>query len=274
MRVRISHRTTYTYASPARSIIQILRLTPRSNGCQRVFDWRIDVDLDCRLAASQDAFGNVVHTYSGEGPISAMTISVDGEVETFDTSGVVSGGVERFPPELYLRDTALTQADANMRAFVIAAVTGCEKPLERLHALMTALNTRMTFDTDPTNSGTTATEAFTLGRGVCQDFAHIFIACARHLEIPARYVSGYFLRTDGVLLQDAGHAWAEAWIEGLGWTGFDAANCISPHEQHVRIAIGLDYLGAAPIRGSRGGGGDEKLDVTVHISQSQHQSQT
>ena len=273
MRVRIAHRTTYAYATPARSIIQALRLTPRSHDSQRVFDWRIDLNVDCRLAPGEDAFGNIVHTFSAEGPLSSVTISVDGEVETFDAAGVVRGCVDRFPPELYLRDTPLTAADSSIRDFAMAAAASQTAPLDRLHALMASIFERMTFDADPTNSGTTAGEAFALGRGVCQDFAHIFIACARQVGIPARYVSGYFLRTDGVLNQDAGHAWAEAWIAEIGWVGFDCANGVCPHEQHIRIACGLDYLGAAPVRGSRNGGGDETLEVAVRVTEAQHQSQ-
>ena len=95
---------------------------------------------------------------------------------------------------------------------------------------MTALNREMTFDTDPTVATTTAAEAFALRRGVCQDLTHIFIAAARRLGIPARYVGGHFYRVDGVTEQDAGHAWAEAFVEDLGWVGFDPTNGICTTE--------------------------------------------
>ena len=85
---------------------------------------------------------------------------------------------------------------------------------------------------------------------MCQDFTHIFIAAARSLGIPARYVGGYFHRDDGVIEQDAGHAWAEAFVPELGWVGFDPANGICATDAHVRVAVGLDYLGAAPVRGT------------------------
>ena len=115
-----------------------------------------------------------------------------------------------------------------------------------LHGLMTALNREIAFDTDPTHSATTAAEAFALRRGVCQDLTHIFIAAARQLGIPARYVGGHFCRDDGVTAQDAGHAWAEAYIEHLGWVGFDPTNGIGTTEAHVRVAIGsrLPWRGA------------------------------
>ncbi len=114
-------------------------------------------------------------------------------------------------------------------------------------------------------------------RGVCQAYAHIFIACARSGGVPARFVSGHFLRSDGMANQPAGHAWAEAFVPGLGWIGFDPANGICTTDAHARVAIGLDYLGAAPVRGTRYGGGTETLSVAVKVDQAggrQGQSQS
>ncbi len=102
---------------------------------------------------------------------------------------------------------------------------------------------------------------------MCQDYAHIFIACARSGGIPARFVAGHFLRSDGMVNQQAGHAWAEAFVPDLGWVGFDPANAICTTDAHARVAIGLDYLGAAPVRGTRYGGGMETLTVAVKVDQ-------
>jgi transglutaminase-like putative cysteine protease len=93
------------------------------------------------------------------------------------------------------------------------------------------------------------------------------IAAARHLGVPARYVGGYLFREDGVSKQEAGHAWAEALVDQLGWVGFDPANNMSPTDAYVRMAAGLDYLGAAPVRGTRYGGAGETLSVRVTVSQ-------
>jgi transglutaminase-like putative cysteine protease len=109
---------------------------------------------------------------------------------------------------------------------------------------------------------------------VCQDLTHIFIAAARSLAIPARYIGGHFHRSDGVTAQEAGHAWAELFVPDLGWVAFDATNGICATDAHVRVAVGLDYLGAAPVRGSRQGGGGESLDVVVQVNQAQRQSQS
>lgn len=272
MRIRIAHETIYSYAVPAHAVIQTLRLTPRNYEGQHVATWRIDVDQDCRLDAHEDAFGNITHTFSCTGPVQTLTVRVDGLVETSDTAGVVRGAIERFPPGLYLRGTDLTTADGDIRAYAEARHHPADR-LSTLHALLDDLARDITFDKDPTHSATTAAEAFALKRGVCQDFAHIFIAAARHLNIPARYVGGYFLHADGTVDQEAGHAWAEAHVEGLGWVGFDAANGLCPTEQHIRIACGLDYLNAAPIRGSRHGGDGEFLTVKVVVDQASRQVQ-
>ena len=264
MRLRILHETAYTYETPATRAIQILRLTPRGHDGQFVINWRIDVDHDCRLQAATDPFGNRVHNFTVEGPLEGLVITAEGEVETTDTHGVITGQVERFPPAVFLRDTPLTTADQAIRALANdTAANASTDRLTLLHDLMAAIRKQMRFETVGTNTATSAGDAFALGEGVCQDFAHIFIAAARHLEIPARYVGGYMFRVDENNDQTAGHAWAEALIDDLGWVGFDPTNGICPTDAHIRVAVGLDYLGASPVRGTRYGGTDETMDVKV-----------
>ena len=117
-----------------------------------------------------------------------------------------------------------------------------------------------------THVHTSAAEALKDGEGVCQDHAHIFISAARVMGLPARYVNGYFL-TDSDEPAEAHHAWAEVWMGGLGWLGFDPANRLCPTDRYVRLACGLDSASAAPIRGTRRGGVEEALDVTVEVQQ-------
>jgi transglutaminase-like putative cysteine protease len=275
MRIRISHATTYRYDASPTGVTQLLRLTPRNFDGQYVANWRIELSQDCRLHQHEDAFGNITHSFTAEGPFGELRIAVEGEVDTADTQGVVTGTVERFPPSLFLRETPLTEPSETIKelaATTKAAADGGD--LSFLHALLAAVGSEMTFDTDPTQTSTTAAEAFALKRGVCQDLAHVFISAARAAGIPARYVGGHFYRADGVTAQQAGHAWAEAYVDGLGWVGFDPANGISPTEAHVRIAVGLDYLGAAPVRGTRYGGSGESMQVDVHVDQAQRQTQS
>jgi len=274
MRIRVSHLTTYSYTTPAKSMIQMLRLTPRNHDGQYVVDWRIDVSADCRLAQQQDAFGNITHAFTVDGPLSELQVLVEGEVETRDTGGIIHGALERFPPSLFLRDTDLTEADQAIRDYAAEVHhAGNADTLSVLHRLLVRLHRDITFDTDPTHPATTAAQAFTLKRGVCQDLTHIFISASRSLGIPARYIGGHFHRADGVTSQEAGHAWAEAHVPELGWVAFDPTNGISGTDAHVRVAVGLDYLGASPVRGTRIGGTDETLDVSVHVTQSAIQSQ-
>src|SRR5664279_2863141 len=101
MRIYISHETTYAYAPPARSIIQTLRLTPRSFDSQYVLRWRVGVDVDASLRMAEDCLGNVVHSLSYSRPVERFTVSAVGQVETSDAVGVVRGSVETLPPEMF-----------------------------------------------------------------------------------------------------------------------------------------------------------------------------
>jgi transglutaminase-like putative cysteine protease len=274
MRIRVKHQTTYRYETPARSAIQRLLLTPRNYRGQHVLDWRIDMDRDVRLRAGEDTFGNLAHSCSVEGPIEALSTLVEGEVETFDAGGTVDGAIEKFPPALYLRDTPLTMPNLQLREFTHETLSRETATLAKLHRLLGVLYETLNFDTDATHAATTAAEAFARKQGVCQDFAHIFIACARVVDVPARYVSGYYRRSDGADDQTAGHAWAEAFVEDLGWVGFDPAHGVSPDENYVRVAAALDYLGAAPVRGAHCGGSGESMEVNLHITAAHSQSQS
>jgi transglutaminase-like putative cysteine protease len=266
MRIQIHHETVYRYAVPAKYVIQKLRLTPRSHDGQHVRRWRIEVSGDCRLTERDDAFGNLVQTFTVTGSLDELAVRIDGEVETEDTSGVITGTAERLPLALFLRETELTAPDEAIRLFAaqFADRTGDDR-LSMLHDLVNALRARIRFDAGRTDAGTTARDSFRLGHGVCQDFSHIFISVCRHLGIPARYIGGYLVQMNGGVAQDAGHAWAEAWVEDLGWVGFDPANGVCVNDAYIRVANGLDYLGAAPVRGAQTGGRDESLDVTVRV---------
>jgi len=271
MRILIDYETRYSYSSPARFIVQTLRVTPRSTEGQQVREWRIETDVDTRLRRSEDSFGNIVHTLYTERPTQVLTVRVTGEVATTETGGVLSGFPERLSPLVYLRDSPLTHADDALRAF--ADKVGPGDDLTRLHRLMAMIHQDVAFMVGSTTADHTAADAFAQRQGVCQDHAQIFIACARRIGIPARYVSGHLHRTDGLENQDAAHAWAEAWVEGLGWVGFDAANGIAPTEHYVRVASGLDALGATPFRGTSYGGGIETLTVALRVRQMQQQQQ-
>ncbi len=265
MRLKIRHETIYRYGVPAKYAVQMLRLTPRSHEGQFVQRWRVEIDADCRLDRNQDPFGNIVHIFTVDGPLSAMAIIAEGEVDMTACGGFIHGGIERLPLGLWRRGTALTGISQEMRSYARRIASGeGGNALATLHALMAAINTDFRFVIGETDASTSAAQAFSQKSGVCQDLAHVFIGCARSLGIPARYAGGYYMRTD-TAHQEAGHAWAEAHVDGLGWIGFDPANGICVTDRHVRVAIGQDYLDAAPIRGARIGGMDEVLSVSVEV---------
>jgi transglutaminase-like putative cysteine protease len=279
MRLRISHLTTYRYGKPATGAIQILRLTPRNHDGQYVINWRIEVSSDCRLDQHEDAFGNIAHAFTADGPLDELKVLVEGEVETRDTNGVVIGAVERFPPSLYLRETELTRPDEAVEQMAAAARTEAgTDDLKLLHLLLERLHDKTQDDAAQTQSQTQSQTAAAAAppahtHAAYQDFAHAFIAAARCAGIPARCVGGYFRSSDGGADQDAGHAWAEAYVARLGWVAFDVANGICATDAHIRVAIGLDYLGAAPVRGMHYGGAGETLSVIVRVHQAASQVQ-
>ncbi|KAB7648640.1 transglutaminase family protein [Polymorphobacter fuscus] len=261
MRIRVDYSTSYDYSSLASDVVQLLRVEPCGHDGQHVLHWRLDTDVDGRLRRSHDSFGNVTHMFYADQPLRRLTLHVSGEVDTWDRGGVVSGAAEPLPPSVFLRTTPLSTPDAAIMA--LGRECRDDNPLNTCHNLTLALYGGMAFDADVTHAHTDAIHAFQLSAGVCQDYSHIFLAAARGLGIPARYVSGHLLRADGLVVQPAGHAWVEALIPDLGWVGFDPTNGMATTESYLRVAVGLDYLDAAPVRGARRGGGAETLIVSV-----------
>ena len=267
MRLRIVHSTIYRYDPPAAGAIQVLRLTPRNHDGQYVVRWRIDVFPDARLAAHEDAFGNMTHVFTADGPLDELRVEVDGEVEMQNTDGVVRGTVERFPPSLFLRDTALTQADAAICEFAqTIRAAGRGEVLGELHGLLDRLHDELAHEPDAKDAAPNAAKAFERKRGTAAELTHIFIGAAHSLGIPARFIGGYFCQADASVEQ-SGHAWAEAYVPDLGWVSFDPANGFCPMDAHVRVAVGLDSLGAAPLRGTRYGAGAEALEIAIKVGQ-------
>ncbi|MGD0183665.1 MAG: transglutaminase family protein [Roseiarcus sp.] len=272
MRIKISHQTTFSYAPAARSIIQNLRLTPRSFESQYVLRWRVGVDVDCSLRQSEDSLGNVVHAFSYQGAIERFTISAVGEVAATDAVGVVRGAVEPLPAQMFLRASPLAQANGALREFALEAVGTAADAIERLHRLMDAIHAAMTFETQAMEGKGGAGEAFALRRGGAQDYAHLFIACARWLGVPARFVSGYLAPRDAPPPQGL-YAWAEAEAPVIGWVAFDPVRNQCADDAYVRVAVGFDALGAAPFRVAQSGGGGETVAAAVRIEQAAGQSQ-
>ena len=268
MRIAITHTTTY-HGDGATRAFQALRLTPPTCRSQTVLSWQIRVADSGAPLRYIDAFGNSVDLVASLGPVADVEIIAEGVVETIDTAGVIGRTDEAMVPAVCLRETPLTLPDAAIKAFA-EECRGADT-LATLHAIMDRLHEQVAYDTSATSSNTTAAAAFGARRGVCQDHAHIFIAAARTLGIPARYVTGYLL-TDGADAV-AHHAWAEALAPMIGWVGFDPANGECPTERYVRLAVGLDAIEAAPIRGMRLGASSERLAVSVAVAEQSQEQQ-
>ncbi|GAB4147116.1 MAG: transglutaminase family protein [Sphingomonadales bacterium] len=266
MRLRIRHLTHYRYDQWVDYSIQTLRLAPRDHDGQRVLSWRVTGDGGRVLPMITDGLGNIVHCHSVNRPHRESAVLVEGEVETMETHGIVAGAVEPLPPAYFLRSTPLSAADQALTDLAHQASGG---GLDRLHHLTGLIRDRIDYRIGMTEARTTAADALAAGAGVCQDHAHAFIACARALGVPARYIGGYLWTQDHLEVYEAGHAWAEAYVEDLGWVGFDPANRVCATEAYVRASVGLDYWTAAPVRGLWRGEGAEHLDVEVQVSQSQ-----
>jgi transglutaminase-like putative cysteine protease len=175
------------------------------------------------------------------------------------------------PHAVYLRATPLTQVDEAIQAFIEPFKTTVKsRPYMGLHDVMLALLERMPYETGITHVGDSAAKSFAKGKGVCQDHTHVFLACARYLGIPARYVSGYLHSAQNE--QVASHAWAEAWVGGQ-WIGYDVSNSSDAVHGHIRLAHGLDYEDASPVRGMRTGGGKETMHSYAKVESAHYDQQ-
>ena len=261
MLLNIEHHTRYIYNEPVNYTIQQLRLTPQNGLGQHVKRWDIKVNGD--LFATQDAYGNITHNLVVDKPHQEILIVAMGEIET----GVeVMTQHQNLPLSIYMRDTPLTKSSEAINTFASPYKTDNYAQMASLENMMHALLERVSYIKGATQVTTTAAEAFALGQGVCQDHAHIFIACCRSLGLPARYVSGYLFTEDGSLMQT--HAWADVYLTNGGWQSFDVSNGCRAGETHVRLATGLDYRSASPVSGMRVGGGVEGMATSVIVNQS------
>ncbi|MFH1518588.1 MAG: transglutaminase family protein [Pseudomonadota bacterium] len=265
MRLHINHKTHYAYDQPVPYALQQVRLTPKSGRCQAVVNWDIGIDGGRVECAFDDQHGNRVHLVSLDGGQTEITITCSGDIDTIATAGVTGPHSGYTPLWYFKRQTALTQPGKLIRKLA-SDLKENPDPIARLHELSASIREAVVYETDRTDSGTTAEEALRAGHGVCQDHAHAFVSAARLLNYPARYVSGYLMMDDRVF-QEASHAWAEAHGPELGWVGFDVSNVISPDERYVRIATGLDYDEAAPISGIVFGDSKESLLVSLQVQQ-------
>lgn len=264
MRLKILHSTRYDFDEPVAYGLQQVRKTPKLMRAQKVVEWTTKFQGARREAQYDDFCRNRVELVSIEPGTQSVTIRSEGEVELTDNHGVVGAHQGLAPLWLFLRPTALTAPGMGCQN-IVGSLTDAD-PIDRLHELSAAIRKAVIYETGQSGTHWSAEDSITAARGVCQDHTHVFLACARLMKFPARYVSGYLMMNDRVT-QDAMHAWAEAHVEGLGWVGLDVSNGISPDTRYVRVATGLDYTQAAPVSGTRFGNANETLTVELEVAQ-------
>ena len=268
MQLHIRHETRYQYERPVKYSIQSLRLTPRRDAGQRPLAWRILAPG--RRIEQADAHGNVAHLLTYEEPHHHVAIVVSGVVDTSATTSALFDDESPLAPLAYLAPTPLTRTDERVRDFAAAGLGGGATLTTRLERLATEVSTAVRYQRGVTSVNDDAATVLGRGEGVCQDQAHVFVACCRAAGVPARYVSGYFCTGDSGDI--ATHAWADAWLgEREGWLSLDLTHRARAGERHCRLAVGRDYLDAAPVRGVRQGGGGEQMVVAVTVATSAQQ---
>lgn len=259
MRLTIRHDTTYRYDTPVRYTIQQLRLTPAASQVQRVVHWRLSAPG--KLTPARDAYGNDMHTLVLHQPHNEIHLLAEGEIETVPLVDGKLGETSHAVPVLsFASPTPLTGRSDGIDA--LAADAGVTTPGELL-ALAASICEKVDYESGITAVTSTAAQALALGRGVCQDHAHLMLAVCRARGVPARYVSGYI--DPGDVPHAASHAWVDVWLAGAGWVSIDVTHACFASGNYCRLAVGRDYESAAPVRGMRSGGATEALHVSVTV---------
>ena len=269
MQLHIRHETHYVYEDTVSYSIQALKLTPRSEPGQRVVTWRVTSPGE--RIEQVDPYGNLMHVVTLEQPHREARIVTEGIAEISD---VVEATPEtsRLSPLTFLAPTPLTRPDAALRALADHCLGRHPASRRSLADLVDSIRHVVAYTPGVTDVTHSASEVLELGVGVCQDQAHVLVACCRTAGIPARYVSGYFHAGDNGEI--ASHAWADVRLGAdQGWLSLDVTHAEETGGRHCRLAVGRDYLDAAPVRGVRRGGGKEAMTVTVRVSGGQANQQ-
>lgn len=267
MILTIKHETVYRYTAPLSYTIQQLRMTPRAEAHQQVMSW--DIKTQGRRNSFSDAYGNLCEMLTITGQHNEVRILANGVV---DVSSLKQGRLfekDLFSPLIFTVPTILTASTDSVAEFSARYLKNDGNAHDFL-ALAEAICGSVLYQTGATMVSSTASDALLLGQGVCQDHAHLFLACCHFRGIPARYVSGYI--DPGTTDHAASHAWVDVWTDEAdftGWVSIDVTHARFQDNAYCRLGIARDYASAAPTRGMRRGGGDESMEVRVHIETGQ-----
>jgi transglutaminase-like putative cysteine protease len=258
VRLQVTHRTLLTYEQPIAETYMELRMHPREGAGQALESFRLDVRPESDVRSYRDGFGNLVHYFNHVAPHDRVEVTGHSVVAT---QADVPDLEDTLFPEDFLQFREPVNDVPGVRAIAHRIE---ENDLEdRLDRLTEHINQEFEYRPQTTDVFTAVEEVLRRRVGVCQDFAHLFIAAARAMGIPARYVSGYIYSGVGNVGTGASHAWAEALVPGRGWVGHDPTNPVHVSDHHVRVAVGRDYRDVAPTRGTYVGAAGETMKVTV-----------
>ncbi|HXB04708.1 MAG TPA: transglutaminase family protein [Candidatus Acidoferrum sp.] len=262
MKLEIVHATRYRYSGPIAETVMEVRLRPMDGNGQRCLEFQLELSSNIKPRSYRDGYGNTVHYFNLVRPHSSLSVTSRSVVET---------GVEldAEPGEDLVQDFLRFRSPVKdvpgirqlARRHPVADLSAGASIEQALDGLTLAISRDFAYDRAVTTVYSSVDEVLALRAGVCQDFAHLFIAVARTMGVAARYVSGY-IHAPGAATT-ASHAWAEAWVPGRGWVGYDATHPIRAGVNHVRLAVGRDYSDAAPTRGIYIGSATGAMDVNV-----------
>jgi transglutaminase-like putative cysteine protease len=293
MHYKITHTTEYTYAGSISLCHNIAMLIPRDTDKQQRKKTAIKIIPEPDVMKEyDDFFGNKVLYFAIQHQHKKLSVSVTNEIEKINTTTLAINLYSNIPWEearlqlfeprpdfidarQYISETGMTTIDNQITSYALQSFTPKRPMFEAAKELMQRIYKDFKFDPDFSTISTPVTEVMRLKRGVCQDFAHLAIACLRSLGLPARYVSGYIetlpplgkIKLVGV---DASHAWFAVFIPNLGWMDFDPTNNQIPGDQHITIGWGRDYADISPLKGVILSSGSHKLRVSVDVRRIQY----
>lgn len=263
MLLSIHHETIYQYSHPVDYTIQQLRLTPRVESQQRAMNWKISA-LG-RYQRHIDAYGNLGHILVMDTRHDEIRISVSGQISVDERNAYRPSDGGEVPILAYLQATRLTETDEAIRDMARRHLEYGDSCIDNLFKLIAYIQDEVELIPNIADVQNPAIDVLQKRRGTCHDQSHLFIACCRAANLPARYVSGYIHAGDST--HAASHAWVDVWIEGMGWVSFDVTNGRFTSAEHCRLAVGRDYLDACPVRGVRQDATEVKISVSFGIQQ-------
>ncbi|MGA2244922.1 MAG: transglutaminase family protein [Verrucomicrobiota bacterium] len=289
MNYNITHRTLYEYAAPVTVSQHVTRLEPRVQSTQECERFSLKIFPDPTLRKTrQDYFGNRICFFSIQEIHSQLEIITHSRVKvtarklpaaenTPPWQQVAALFRDPVSPEVvepyqFVFDSPQVRSSFELADYALASFSGDTPLLAGVADLNRRIFTDFKFDPRATTVATPIEEVWKNRRGVCQDFAHLGIACLRSLGLPARYVSGY-LRTHPpagrprLAGADASHAWFRVFCPGLGWVDFDPTNNVQPAEEHITVAYGRDFDDVSPVAGILTGGGEHIVRVSVDVEE-------